>query len=347
MMATGLTEHQILLTQQGVALMEKCRDLSIRNFGLRNRSPALAGKNALVDAFNRKELSYKSVATLAGHFNVFIKWVMAEHHINDLRLICKEHILDYAEYLIASIESGNLSISTGQNYLSAVNRVMTLARQDHELHLDPVNEAGMPKRTGICKKSRAVEENTHQEALKKIKDPLIRQLLELQRSFGFRLKESCLFDPKQLLSEAQEKNYITVSLGTKGGKARRIPITNIEQLSVLKRSLSFRSKNNSMIPDIQSFVQFQMYAYQEIKKIMLSGFHGERHAYAHNRYIQLTNLPCPVAAGIPHGKKHLKFIAEQLSIQEFEAQRIDLNARTIISVELGHHRIDITNSYLG
>ncbi len=63
--------------------------------------------------------------------------------------------------------------------------------------------------------------------------------------------------------------------------------------------------------------------------------HGLRHAYAPQRYQELTGWPSPHAGGPAR---------EQLT----EAQRqSDRQARLIISGELGHQREQITAVYLG
>ncbi|HEY9118668.1 MAG TPA: integrase, partial [Marinobacter sp.] len=67
----------------------------------------------------------------------------------------------------------------------------------------------------------------------------------------------------------------------------------------------------------------------------LSKMHGLRHAYAQQRYRELTGWPSPHAGGPTR---------EQLT----EAQRqVDQQARLIISEELGHRREQISAVYLG
>ena len=63
--------------------------------------------------------------------------------------------------------------------------------------------------------------------------------------------------------------------------------------------------------------------------------HGLRHAYAQQRYRELTGCPSPHAGGPTR---------EQLT----EAQRqTDQQARLIVSAEIGHQREQITAVYLG
>ena len=58
-------------------------------------------------------------------------------------------------------------------------------------------------------------------------------------------------------------------------------------------------------------------------------------------------VPCPVAAGIKHGKAHHAFLAERLGLSVRQAKALDQETRKIIAEEFGHGRIGITNAYLG
>ena len=67
----------------------------------------------------------------------------------------------------------------------------------------------------------------------------------------------------------------------------------------------------------------------------LSKLHGVRHAYAQDRYAELTGRPAPAAGGTS---------SKDLTPEE-KAQ--DLAARLQISHEMGHEREQITVVYLG
>ena len=67
----------------------------------------------------------------------------------------------------------------------------------------------------------------------------------------------------------------------------------------------------------------------------LSQLHGLRHAYAQERYEELTGWECPATGG-PDRKS--------LSLKQRE---LDREARLTISEELGHEREQVTTAYLG
>lgn len=61
----------------------------------------------------------------------------------------------------------------------------------------------------------------------------------------------------------------------------------------------------------------------------------------------LMGAPCPVVAGIQHGKRHVEFLAKTLELSLEEAKARDESVRLQIAEELGHGRIAITHQYLG
>ncbi|CSB25132.1 Uncharacterised protein [Vibrio cholerae] len=87
-------------------------------------------------------------------------------------------------------------------------------------------------------------------------------------------------------------------------------------------------------------------AYREIGRHPVN-FHGERHHYAQTRYKTLMRADCPVKAGVKHGREHYEYLAKELGVSIAHAKMLDKEIRTEVALELGHGRIDVTNSYLG
>ncbi|MCU7893059.1 MAG: integrase [Candidatus Thiodiazotropha sp. (ex Ustalcina ferruginea)] len=67
----------------------------------------------------------------------------------------------------------------------------------------------------------------------------------------------------------------------------------------------------------------------------LSRMHGLRHAYAQNRYEELTGCKSPAVGG-PETKALTP-----------EQREVDRQARLTISKELGHERVAVAAAYLG
>lgn len=311
-----------------------------RNFGLKNRDMARAGMNALREGMQ----SHSSINTMSDRWRQFSDFAREKLGLRDMRCIEKSHLEQYAVSLIAQIKAGELAPSTAQNYLSAVNRVLEIARGDRAVRLDPVREAGLPKRSGICVVSKAVSTESHHRAQAAISDRLS-TLLGIQRELGLRFAESAKIDAVRALAQAEKNGGVRIQDGTKGGRARVVPITHSEQLTALKAAADLQNNHRSLIPIGQTYASFRAEAYREIEKTEIS-FHGERHHYAQVRYQTLVGAACPVVAGIPH-KQHHSALSRELGISIKEARALDHSARLQISAELGHGRIEITNSYLG
>lgn len=311
-----------------------------RNFGLRSRDMGKAGLNALKEGMK----SFQSIATLHDRWSVFSAWIKSEQGIKDMRDIEKAHLVAYAAHLNDRYERGEIAPSTAQNYLSAVNRVMEIARGDRQVRVDPVSEGGLPKRSGIATGNRGVSEAAHNAAMGATSERLW-ALLELQRNFGLRFEESAKLDAARALREAEKTGSVSIKDGTKGGRARTIPITSHAQITALQRAAAMQD-GRSMIPAEQNYREFRQEAYREIGRHPVN-FHGERHHYAQTRYRDLLGAECPVKAGIKHGRAHHEYLAKELGVSVAHARMQDQEIRSEVARELGHGRIDVTNSYLG
>ena len=121
---------------------------------------------------------------------------------------------------------------------------------------------------------------------------------------------------------------------TKGGRGREVPIRTAAQRDVLERA-TVLAAGGALIPPTRRYrEQRQVYEY-ETARVGLTRMHGLRHAYAQERYQELTGWAAPVAGGPTRA-------------QLTPAQRVrDLDARLRLSAELGHGREEITTAYLG
>ncbi|HEA4145763.1 TPA: integrase domain-containing protein [Legionella pneumophila] len=174
----------------------------------------------------------------------------------------------------------------------------------------------------------------------KCENPMIRLSLEAQYLFGLRREESM----KLVISEAWfGERLILKSSWTKGGIGRAIDITSKEQKEWLEKTIKQISPGHSLIPKNKTYKQYLRQYQTETEKLGLKNCHGLRHAYAQRRYHDLTRqlspdkqpFKCPIEGG-----KTSKYLSQS-------EKAIDREAREIISRDLGHSRISITNSYLG
>jgi integrase len=167
--------------------------------------------------------------------------------------------------------------------------------------------------------------------LQQIPDPYVRLSIRLQAAFGLRREEAIKFSP----GYAIQGDYIKLKASwTKGGRARTVPIRTDAQRALLEE-VRVLARGGALIPPERNYVE-QLHRYErQLRNAGLTKLHGLRHAYAQQRYEELTGWKAPVAGG--PAAKSLR-----------EAQRaLDRGARETISRELGHDRISISAVYLG
>ena len=234
----------------------------------------------------------------------------------------------HVDALISHWQDQGISVGTLKNRLSAlrwwarkISKPSIIAR-DNTVY-------GIGKRTYVAKESKAQE--LDEKKLSKIPDAHVRLSIRLQAAFGLRREESIKFN----LSYAMQGDHIKLkSSWTKGGRARTVPIRNDDQRRLLEEVKNL-AKGGSLIPAQSNYVQ-QLHRYErQLRNAGLTKLHGLRHAYAQQRYKELTGWTAPVAGG-PTSKQ---LMPEQLAL--------DHEARATVSHELGHARAEISAVYLG
>jgi integrase len=188
---------------------------------------------------------------------------------------------------------------------------------------------GIPDRRFVTNVSKA--KTVAQSQLGKVRDEHVRMSLELQQAFGLRREEAMKFQP----SFADRGDHLVLKASwTKGGRERTIPVRTEEQRDVLKRARRLAGLG-SLIPSNRNYVQ-QMRIYEgNTCRAGLSKMHGLRHAYAQNRYEELTGWKAPAAGGP---------VAKDLTPEQRETDR---EVRLKISREMGHDRAAVVSAYLG
>lgn len=188
---------------------------------------------------------------------------------------------------------------------------------------------GLPRRQYVNGANRATELKA--DKLARITDPHVRMSLELQREFGLRREEAIKIRPK--LADRGDTLWLKPSW-TKGGRAREVAIRTESQRAILERARQLAG-NGSLIPSHKNYKQ-QLTLYEgQCIRAGLSNMHGLRHAYAQQRFEEITGFKAPLAGG-PN--------RSALSANE---RALDKKARAVISAELGHYREQITTVYLG
>lgn len=305
--------------------------MAARNLGLGSRQPSKAGKFALTD----KNLSFSSTATIAERWNQFVKF-MDRNDIQDMAEVSRSIVIKYGIELSDRIASEEISISYAQNLVSAVNTVMAMAKLGDWDSVSPTNECGIPERShirktppsGICRAAFYC-------ALDKLSDsqfPEGKAVALLARELGLRTKEAALLDSNKALLEAQTNKQVNITRGTKGGRKRKVPVASESQIQALIFSQRIQGKKICLIPVGMTWAKFRSENLRKTREILqrhgIARLHDLRSAYACERYEQLSGQPAPILGGKNEGS-------------------LGYMARIKIAAELGHGRIDVTNSYLG
>ena len=167
--------------------------------------------------------------------------------------------------------------------------------------------------------------------INQIPDAHIRVSARLQREFGLRREEAT----KIMVGKADQGDRLQLEPSwCKGGHGRDIPIRTDEQRAALDDAKAFAG-NASLIPPNLTYIQHIKIFERQMKEVGYGKSHGARHAYAQDRYRDLTSRECPALGGKT---------SKQLTPDE---KKQDREARLTISREMGHYREQITAVYLG
>lgn len=310
------------------------KETMTRNFGLGTRDLAKAGKIALTLLQQRKGCSFSSAATNSQRWDLFAKFAKS-NGVGRMERINYELVQKYAAKLRDQVENLELSPATAQNYLSAVNTVMHAASDSWE-SVRPVADCSMQKRNNVRADPPPKPDKVN-EAIKSLihhGHSRTAAIAELALQFGLRSKEASLLNCKKALNEAQDKGYITVSDGTKGGRDRIVPVINESQLDALSSANVIQGTERNLIPKSETWKSWRegelRSGREALKEFGITGYHELRATYACARYTELTGHLAPCQLGFREASK-----------------QADDEARKQISSELGHGRIDIMVNYIG
>ena len=188
---------------------------------------------------------------------------------------------------------------------------------------------------GIGERKRVTNEDRSgdlpDDRLALVRDAHVRMALRLQEAFGLRREEAIKFSP----SYADRGSKIVLKGSTtKGGRPREIPVLKESQRRLLDEARAFAG-GGAMIPGSRNYKQ-QLEVYEkQTADAGLKRLHSLRHAYAMQRYEEITGWKPPAAGGPP------------MRSLNGARKRIDRVARATISAEMGHSRISIVQIYCG
>lgn len=306
-----------------------------RNFGYGRKVEYAVGM-ILNDRLGEGRFSTR--ATYRSRLQDFLNF-LKETGVKDLANVTRSEIADYADSLRNRVADEDCGISTAVYRLSAVNVLMSFARNDDHLRLSPAEAIG--RRSFVRD---AAPTGLHITCLSQLRSELGKRLthgdaivttLGLARFAGARFREASLMPIDKALAEVEKQGSLNVVYGCKGGRTedRLVPgsdgLVDVLEFGVSKLCRSF------VIPTHWNYVKWKGYAYRHIPKLaselgIAQRFHDLRASFACARYKEITGFDAPVVAGI------------RLAPKEF-----DVAARYLISRELGHSRSQICSAYIG
>ncbi|OED38011.1 hypothetical protein AB833_21445 [Chromatiales bacterium (ex Bugula neritina AB1)] len=219
-----------------------------------------------------------------------------------------------------------LSNATLKNRLS---HLRWLAEKTNNRSLVKANEDYGIERRHYVGQNRSIEFTDAK--INQITHEHIRCAALLQREFGLRREEALKFRP----SMAHHTSHIKIHPSwAKGGRGREVPILFQSQENALQQAHEV-ARNGSLIPPDKSYRQFVKTFEKTMLSVGLGKSHGARHHYAQRRYEQLTGFRCVANGGVKPSR-----------MSGTDRQK-DVQARQLVSRELGHERKQIVSVYLG
>ncbi|HBO6052697.1 integrase [Pseudomonas aeruginosa] len=323
--------------------MARRRNPRAKNFGFGNQI-LYAAKMALHEYYGGGHF-----ATVDAHlerFSLFCDWLYECCNIRDARAVTKELFVEYALYLGFLLVEDEVEVSTATNRVSSVNVVLEIMREDQVVRIDKIAEALGEKRSYI---RRSIPDGMDYQEVMKLHSRLVAEgfpraaaIVLLARTTGMRLRECILADLPRLYREAILYNRINVQNGCKGGRSGAFAPRWISISDGIVFALDYAvsvspSGSVNLLDPSESYTRFIYREVNPSRKIMkllgVKGPHELRAAFACQRYQELVGIPAPV---FPRPSGDGTVDAELVRA-----------ARQIVSRELGHERLSVTNSYLG
>lgn len=307
-----------------------------RNFGLGQRDMGKAGEVALQNSAKAGDVSFSTAATNSERWQSFTAWAK-EEGIKKMENVSQETVIKYGQELAEKVSNREMSAATAQNYISAINSVMSIATQGDWKSVSPTKDCDIAQRSAVRQDAPgALDRSAYGRAVEAVRDQVGERagaVVELARELGLRSKEASLLDARAALAQAEARGAVTVTDGTKGGREREVPITSEAQREALERAAQAQGDARAVMPADQNWQSWREGGLRDARELVQEhtsgGLHDLRAAYACERYEALTGHAAPAAGGL------------------IEDRARDAAARLAVAEELGHGRVDVTSEYVG
>lgn len=305
--------------------------MGTKNYGAGYREMGRAGEIKLQQACQRKEISFATANKYSDDWKQFCAWAK-ENGAKQMERITKEMVVQYGRELAQKADDNLIKSSTGQDRVTAVNRVLQLAGRTDWKSVSSTKDCGIEKRCHIRQDTpETLDRKIYEERLEAVREiggERGAAICELARNLGLRSKEASLFDARSGLKSAEERGFVVIDAGTKGGRPRELEINTPRQFEALKTAAQAQGNAKAVMPPDQNWKEWRQGDLREIRET-IGGLHELRSAYACERYTAITGHEPPCAG------------------KEIRDRDIDYGARLVISDELGHGRTDVVSEYIG
>jgi integrase len=300
-----------------------------RNFGWGHQF-GWAGREALIARYGIGH--YGTVRAHCDRFRRFVEFCKSVG-IRDARHVTGEIVVGFGDYLKDLVDQDELAVSYGQNLISSINVILQSLRGDRVLTVSPSGVVGYRThiRTEIPLYIDYEETVSRIFRMRELGFNEIAAMAWLARTVGLRFKECCLLNVAAAFKRAQKHGWILVERGTKGGRRRKITISDNRQLEALAFGAQTQGRRETIIPTQMNYQTWRNVAYGRLYSLGFRHFHDLRAAYACDRFFMETGCSAPVVSQT----------STRLSVE------LDQKARLNISQELGHNRIDVLSAYIG
>lgn len=299
---------------------------------------------------NKRHASYK---TKYNHLKESLRFVDVLRELGYGVKLWKNITNKHVQKVVTHWADKGLSIATIKEYLSGVRLVARFWGNDR---IAKDNSAfGLGKREYISNVDRSLPQETFDMVINKFETSVLDHdrrfagMFKLQRYLGLRVEESMKFRP---FNNYLENGQVLVSYGTKGGRDRILKEITPQGIDAIHYARSLVAKGRNLIPAHVDMTEakFRNRYYARLSMLGVTrenagaSSHGNRHAYMHNRYEQMTMFPCRVKFD-----SQAAFLNNAMKIAGGEWLDRDRLARKIVKSEAGHgiHRNDVASQYLG
>lgn len=290
--------------------------------------------NAVKNRINIR--SFKTVHTYYGHTSLFARYYVEEWHGQKFVNVSGKHIRGY----VKKMQEQGLSPSTIKARLSGIRFFYEQAGGKNRLPDN--NELGLEKRqTGKVNIAWLPQEISKGIERAELGDRMdAKYAIKLGSEFGLRIEELCRVRLDHII---KAMCYGEITVQGKGGQVRAVPIKTAEQKALIEELYNFAKKNKIQPVEYLISPPGKHGVRKEMKSL-------ENWLTAHRDKFTVANRTDFVKSGDKPRSTTLTWHGLRYYYAQNEHQRnLDAGvkrAKYKTSETLGHHRPDITNTYL-